>query len=73
MEGKHRQNIWIKKSTANIISYGNSFQIMADEDFYKDHKRIIGVYPNIEREANILVFENKVRDGGLFIKKIVFY
>ena len=62
LEGKDRQNIWIKKSTANIISYGNSFQIMADEDFYKDHKRIIGVYPNIEREANILVFENKARD-----------
>lgn len=68
LEGKDKQNIWMKKSTANIISYGNSFQIMADEDFYKDHKRIIGVYPNIEREANILVLENKARDERIIDK-----
>ena len=67
-EGKDKINIWMKRSTANIISYGNSFQIMADVDFYKDHKRIIGVYPNIEREANILVFENKSRDERIIDK-----
>ena len=68
LEGKDKQNIWIKKSTANIISYGNAFQIMGDEDFYRDHKRIIGVYPNIEREANILVLENKARDERIIDK-----
>ena len=41
---------------------------MGDEDFYRDHKRIIGVYPNIEREANILVLENKARDKSIIDK-----
>jgi hypothetical protein len=35
------QYIWIKRSTANLISFGNSFKLMADDIFYKEHKRII--------------------------------
>ena len=68
IEGKDRQNIWMKKSTANIISFGNAFQIMDDSDFYKGHKRIISVYPGIEKEANLLVPINKKRDESLIDK-----
>ena len=67
-EGKDKQFIFIKRSTANLISFGKSFQIMSDEHFYKDHKRIISVYPNIEKEANILVMEKKPRKENLIEK-----
>ena len=43
---------------------------MSDELFYKDHKRIISKYPDIEREANILVPEKKVREDNKIIEKI---
>ena len=67
-EGRNKQVIFIKKSTANIISFGNSFQLISDDNFYKDHKRIISVYPNIEKEANILVIEKKERKDNLIEK-----
>ena len=67
-EGKDKQFIFIKKATANLISFGKSFQIMSDEHFCKDHKRIINVYPNIEKEANILVMEKKSRKDNLIEK-----
>ena len=68
IEGKDKQNIWMKKSTANIISFGNAFQIMDDSDFYREHKRIISVYPGIEKEANLLVPINIKRDESLIDK-----
>ena len=67
-DGRDKNKVWIKKSTANLISFGKAFQKMDDEIFYKDHKRIIGVYPGIEREANILVLENKARDENIINK-----
>ena len=67
--GNNRENIWMKKSTANLISFGNAFQLMADDIFYRDHKRIIGKYPELEKEAEILVPLNKVRDNSI-IKKL---
>ena len=68
LEGKDKKNIWMKRSTVNLITYGTAFQIMGDDDFYKHHKRIIGVYPNIEKEANIPVPEHKAKDENLFNK-----
>ena len=69
-EGKDKRNIWMKKSTANIVSFGNSFQLMADDLFYKDHKRMIDIYPNIEREANLIVPERKVRENNKIIERM---
>ena len=69
-EGKEKYNIWIKKSTANLVSFGNSFLLMADDTFYKDHKRIISKYPDIERQADIIIPENKVRVDNTIINKI---
>ena len=54
VNNKIGQRIWIKKSTANIVSYGKSFQLISDDIFYKERKRIIGIYPKIEREAEII-------------------
>ena len=54
-EGRERHHFWIKRSTANLVSFGNSFQLMADEEFYRARKRIVSKYPDIERQANIIV------------------
>ena len=58
----------MKKSTANLISFGNAFQLMPDDIFYRNHKRIIGKYPELEKEAEILVPLNKVRDRSIIQK-----
>ena len=47
--------IWIKKSTANLITFGKVSQMMTDEQFYKERKRIIGNYLNYEKEADLYV------------------
>ena len=69
-DGKEKQNIWMKRSTANLVSFGHSFLIMADESFYKEHKRIIGKYPNLEKEAKLLVLENKSKGDDKLINKM---
>ena len=49
------KNIWIKRSTANLVSFGKSFQTLDDELFYRERKRIISEYPLLEKDANIPV------------------
>lgn len=44
---------FIKKSTADLIKYYQSLELMPDDYFYKERKRIIGQYPLIEKEANL--------------------
>ena len=66
--GNNRENIWMKKSTANLISFGNAFQLMDDDIFYRHHKRIIGKYPELEKEAQLLVPLNKARDNSIIEK-----
>ena len=51
--------IWMKRSTANLISYGETCQSMSDELFYKDRKRIMKKYPFYEKEADLIIKENK--------------
>jgi len=62
--------IWIKRSTANLISFGNSFKLMADDIFYKEHKQIIEKYPNIEKEAKIIVPRKKIIKNKEIINKL---
>lgn len=52
-EGVGSQNIWIKKSTANLISFGKAFLNLDDNQFYQERKRIMEDYPKIEKEANL--------------------
>ena len=51
--GNSRENIWMKSSTANLISFGDTFQSMDDDIFHKDHKKIMRKYPEIEKAAEI--------------------
>ena len=44
---------FIKKSTADLIKYYQSLELMPDDYFYKERKRIIEQYPLIEKEANL--------------------
>ena len=69
-DGIKKQNIWMKRSTANLVSFGRSFLIMADDNFYKEHKRIIGIYPGLEKEANILVPLDKTKGDDKIINKM---
>ena len=62
--------IWIKRSTANLISFGNSFKLMADDIFYKEHKQIIEKYPNLEKDAKIIVPRRKVIKNKDVINKL---
>jgi len=64
------QRIWIKKSTANIVSYGKSFQKISDDIFYKERKRIIGIYPKIEKEADLFIPHRKIEKRNPLINKI---
>ena len=66
--GEDRKNVWMKRSTANLISFGKAFQSISDDIFYKNHKDIIGKYPEIQKQANILVLSNKVRDNSILKK-----
>ena len=65
--GTSIQNIWLKKSTANLVSFGKSFQTLTDDLFYKEHKRIISKYPEIQKDADLPVPDKKADDS---IKKI---
>ena len=64
------QRIWIKKSTANLVSYGKSFQLMSDDIFYKERKRIIGIYPKIKREAGVFIPRKKIELRQPLLKKL---
>ena len=52
-EGVNSQNIWIKKSTANLITFGKAFLNLDDNQFYQERKRILDDYPKLVKEANI--------------------
>ena len=61
-DGTSIQNIWIKRSTANLVSFGKSFQSLDDDLFYRERKRIISEYPLLEKDANIAVPMQKKDD-----------
>jgi hypothetical protein len=51
--GLDSENIWMKKSTANLILFGKSFLNLNDIHFYQERKRILADYPKLEKEAEI--------------------
>ena len=64
--GNSRENIWMKSSTANLISFGDTFQSMDDDIFYKDHKKIMRKYPEIEKAAEIFKGASLLMPCNLF-------
>ena len=51
--------VWMKKSTANLLIFGQVSQSMHDDVFYKERKRIVESYPLYEKDANINIKEKK--------------
>ena len=64
------KRIFIKKSTANIVSYGKSCHQIADDIFYKERKRILGIYPKLEEEAKLLVPTKKIEKRNHLIERL---
>ena len=58
------QIVWMKRSTANLLSFGQVSQSMHDDVFYKERKRIVESYPKYEKDANIDVKEKKKINCG---------
>jgi len=65
------QRIWIKKTTANIVSYGKSCAQIPDDIFYKERKRLLGINPKIEEEAKLIYPRRKIDKRNPMLKKLV--
>ena len=50
--GLNSENIWMKKTTANLILFGKILHIN-DNRFYKEQKRILEDYPKLEEDAEL--------------------
>lgn len=57
-EDKKNKLVWVKKSTANLLSFGQISQSMNDELFYLERKRIINNYIDFEKEADLYFNKN---------------
>ena len=51
---KQNGQIWLKKSTANMIKFGQYFNRMDDEQFFKQRKKIIKKFAAIEKDSDII-------------------
>ena len=67
------KQIWIKRSTANLLSFGQVSQAMHDDVFYKERKRIVESYPKYEKEANINIQEKNKQFKESNIKFNIFF
>jgi len=52
-EGINSKNILMRRSTANLITFGKSFMNFDDIRFYKERKRIMDGYPQLEKDAHL--------------------
>ena len=71
-EKNNIKQIWMKRSTANLLSFGQVSQNMHDDVFYKERKRIVESYTKYEKEANIAVKEKKKNFNESIIKLNLF-
>ena len=56
---KKNKIVWVKKSTANLLSFGQISQSMNDELFYLERKRMINNYIDFEKEAELYFNKNE--------------
>ena len=64
------KRIWIKKSTANLLSFGKSFQLISDTIFNREKKRIISFYPKIMKDCELRVPYKKIKKVNPYVFKI---
>lgn len=63
-KNNYNKLVWMKRSTANLLSFGQVSQSMHDDIFYKERKRIVESYPKYEKDANIDIKEKKKINCG---------
>ena len=51
---KAKRQIWLKESTVNLIKFGQYFNLMDDEQFFRQRKKIIKKFADIEKESDII-------------------
>ena len=51
---KANRQIWLKESTVNLIKFGQYFNLMDDEQFFRQRKKIIKKFADIEKESDII-------------------
>ena len=44
--------VWMNRTTANLLSFGEVLQKMPNDIFYKERKRIVSDYINCKKKAN---------------------
>ena len=64
------KRIWIKKSTANLLSFGKSFQLISDTIFNREKKRIISFYPKIMKDCELRIPYKKTKKVNPNVVKI---
>ena len=73
--GLNNENIWMKKSTANLILFDKNLHL-DDDRFYKEQKRILEDYPKLEEDAELNtseLFEKKYDSKNIIkLQKIRF-
>ena len=65
-DSRDSNQIWIKKSTANLLIFGRSFGLMDDGKFFKYRKQILEDYPVLEKDANIIKAKYKNKDKPIY-------
>ena len=51
---KEKRQIWLKESTVNLIKFSQYFNLMDDEQFFRQRKKIIKKFADIEKESEII-------------------
>ena len=62
-EDEKCEYIWMKKSTVNLLSFGNALNKMSEDEFNRNKGKIIREYPKLQRDAEIYV-QNKYPNLG---------
>ena len=57
-----KEFVWIKKSTANLILFGQSYQKLDDDSFFKQRKKILESYPLLTKDANMIKVMERDRE-----------
>ena len=50
--------VWMKKSTVNLISFGDALNKMEEDEFIKNQGKIMKQYPKLQKDAEIYVKRN---------------
>lgn len=79
---KEKRQIWLKESTVNLIKFSQYFNLMDDEQFFRQRKKIIKKFADIEKESEIIDgiqtqrvnkpnFGKRIKKNNRIIKQIV--